>query len=111
LHLTTVGRKSGTERHVIVGYLEDGANLIVLAMNGWDEGHPSWWLNLEARPDAVIRLPHQRSRPVRARLAAGDERERLWQRWLAIEPEIAAFAASRSSMTPIVVFEPGDAPT
>ncbi len=44
-----------------------------------------------------------------ARLAAGDERERLWQRWLAIEPETDAFARRRSVKTPIVVFEPRDA--
>jgi F420H(2)-dependent quinone reductase len=37
------------------GYLEDGPNLVTLAMNGFDEGHPSWWLNLEAHPEAVVR--------------------------------------------------------
>ena len=40
MHLTTVGRKSGEERSVIVGYIEDGPTPVVLAMNGWDEGHP-----------------------------------------------------------------------
>ena len=49
LRLTTTGRKSGVERNVIVGYIEDGPNLVTLAMNGWDEGHPAWWLNLEPR--------------------------------------------------------------
>ena len=38
LRLTTIGRRSGQERSVIIGYLEDGPNLIALAMNGWDEG-------------------------------------------------------------------------
>ena len=71
LRLTTIGRKSGQERSVIIGYLEDGPNLVALAMNGWDEGHPSWWLNLEAHPDAVVRLADQHPRPVRARPAAG----------------------------------------
>lgn len=107
--LTTIGRKSGKERSVIVGYIEDGANLIVLAMNGWDEGHPTWWLNLEAHPDAVVRLARQGPRPMHARLAAGDERERLWQRWLEIEPEIDTYAGLRSVETPIVVLEPRDA--
>jgi deazaflavin-dependent oxidoreductase (nitroreductase family) len=106
MRLTTVGRRSGKERNVIVGYLEDGADLVVLGMNGWDEGHPAWWLNLEAHPDATVRLPHEAPRPVRARLATGDERERLWQRWMEIEPEIDAFAHLRSVETPIVVFEP-----
>ena len=71
LRLTTVGRKSGQERSVIIGYLEDGPNLVALAMNGWDEGHPPWWLNLEAHPDAVVRLADQRPRPVRARRSRG----------------------------------------
>ena len=71
LRLTTVGRKSGQERSVIVGYIEDGPNLVVLAMNGWDEGHPSWWLNLEAHPDAVVRLAGQHARPVRALVGRG----------------------------------------
>lgn len=75
-------------------------------MNGWDEGHPAWWLNLEANPEAVIRLPRQQPRRVRARLAAGEERERLWHCWLAIEPEDEAFARCRSVETPVVMFEP-----
>ena len=109
MHLTTIGRKSGRDRHVIVAYLEDGPNVTGLAMNGWDDGHPAWWLNLEAHPDAVIRLPHQRPRRVRARLSVGDERERLWKRWLSIEPEDEAFARRHSVETPVVVFEPADA--
>ena len=108
LHLTTVGRKSGKERSVIVGYIEDGPNLVVVAMNGWDEGHPSWWLNLEAHPDASVRLAGQAPRPMRASAASGEERERLWQRFVEIDPEHDAFAATRSTETPVVVFEPSD---
>ena len=55
LRLTTIGRKSGQERSVILGYLEDGPDLITLAMNGWDEGHPSWWLNLETHQLGLLR--------------------------------------------------------
>ena len=62
MHLTTVGRRSGQQRGVIVGYIEDGATPAVLAMNGWDEGQPAWWLNLDAHPDAVIRLKGQPER-------------------------------------------------
>ena len=52
MHLTTIGRRSGERRGVIVGYIEDGESPVVLAMNGWDEGQPAWWLNLEAHPDS-----------------------------------------------------------
>jgi F420H(2)-dependent quinone reductase len=106
LHLTTTGRKSGQPRGVILGYLEDGANLVLLAMNGWDEGHPSWWLNLEAHPDAVVRLPGKPSRPVVARAATGSERDRLWTRWREVDDGLDGFAARRAVETPVVVLEP-----
>jgi deazaflavin-dependent oxidoreductase (nitroreductase family) len=106
LLLTTVGRKSGQERSVIIGYLEDGPNLVALAMNGWDEGRPAWWLNLEAHPDAVIRLADEQPRPVHARLSVGEERDRLWGRWIAVDPRVEAFAGLRSTTTPVIVLEP-----
>jgi deazaflavin-dependent oxidoreductase (nitroreductase family) len=108
LRLTTVGRRSGRARGVIVGYLEDGPNLVALAMNGWDEGHPAWWLNLEANPDAEVRLARQQPRLVRARAAATEERDRLWLRWLAVDPRLDAYAGRRSTETPVVVLEPGN---
>ena len=106
LRLTTIGRKSGQERSVIIGYLEDGPNLVAIAMNGWDEGHPAWWLNLEAHPDAVIRLAHHQLRLVRARPSAGEERDRLWRRWVAVDPRLDAYVVRRSTETPVIVLEP-----
>lgn len=106
MRLTTTGRKTGKPRTVIVGYIEDGPDLVTMAMNGWDEGHPAWWLNLEADPRATVRLARQRPRPVRARATSGEERERLWQRWAEIDDGLDAYAASRTASTPVVVFEP-----
>lgn len=110
LHLTTIGRKSGKERSVIVGYIEDGPNVVTLAMNGWEDGDPAWWRNIEAHPDAVVRLPHQKRRPVHARPATGEERERLWRRWAEIDEGLDALARGRSTETPVVVLEPRDGP-
>ena len=42
MRLTTTGHRSGKERTVIIAYLEDGDDLLGMAMNGWDEGHPAW---------------------------------------------------------------------
>jgi deazaflavin-dependent oxidoreductase (nitroreductase family) len=69
----------------MIGYIEDGPNLVTMAMNGWDEGHPAWWLNLEANPDAAVRLAHEQPRSVRARAASGAERDQLWKRWSEID--------------------------
>lgn len=106
LRLTTTGRRTGQQRSVIVGYLEDGPNLFTMAMNGWQEGHPAWWLNLQARPSAVVQLSGQEPRAVRAREATGDERDRLWQRWAEVDDGLDGWAARRSTQTPVVVLEP-----
>lgn len=106
LRLTTIGRKSGQERNVIVGYLEDGPNLVLVAMNGWDEGHPAWWLNLKANPNAVVRLPNEQPRRVHAIQAEGPNRERLWRRWTAVQRDYDAFAVNRSTDTPVIVLAP-----
>lgn len=35
----------------------DGTNLVTMAMNGWADAEPAWWLNLQANPNAVVELP------------------------------------------------------
>lgn len=111
MRVTTTGRRSGKDRDVILGYIEDGADLVVVAMNGWDEGHPAWWRNLEANPDALVRRRGEAPRRYRAHPATGEERDRLWQRWTEIEPASDLYRARRATETPVVVFEPVAAPT
>jgi hypothetical protein len=55
MRLTTIERRTGRAHPVIVGYLEDGPNLVTMAMNGWDDAEPAWWLNLQAHPIAGFR--------------------------------------------------------
>jgi deazaflavin-dependent oxidoreductase (nitroreductase family) len=104
LRLTTIGRRSGRQRRVVVGYFEDGSNLVSIAMNGWGEGEPAWWLNLQAHPDAEVELVDGR-RHVSAHAAEGEERERLWARQAEIDKNLDAYAARRSTETAVVVFE------
>lgn len=104
LRLTVTGRRTGKERSVILGYIEDGPNLITLAMNGWAVGEPAWWLNLQAHPGARVDLA-DRACMVRARAAAGAERSRLWARWREIDKNLDAYAALRSSETAVVILE------
>lgn len=105
LRLTTTGRRTGRARSVIVGYLEEGPDLVLLAMNGWGEGDPAWWINLRAEPEATVQLIDG-TRSVRARVATGEERERLWGRWHVLSAELDEFAALRSTETAVVVLEP-----
>jgi F420H(2)-dependent quinone reductase len=108
LRLTTIGRRSGKERSVIVGYYEDGPNLVTMAMNGWAEAEPAWWLNLQAHPDATAQLKQGRL-AVRGRAAEGPERDRLWARWREMGDDPDGYAWRRSKETAVVVLEPLDA--
>lgn len=105
LRLITTGRRTGRQRSVIIGYFEDGPNLVSLAMNGWGEGEPAWWLNLRTHPDATADLVDGR-RLVRGHAATGDERVRLWARWNEIDTDMDGYAARRSTDTAVVVLEP-----
>lgn len=106
LRLTTTGRRSGEPRSVIVGYYEDGPNLVTMAMNGWGAAEPAWWLNLQAEPQAVVELAGGQRRDVCGRAALGAERERLWQRWRELDTNLDGYAARRPHETAVVVFEP-----
>lgn len=108
LRLKSVGRRSGEPRVAIVGYYEDGPNLVTLAMNGWAESQPAWWLNLQTQPETTVDLADG-WRAVRARAAKGEERERLWAKlrdYRGWGDDIDAVAAQRSTETAVVVLEP-----
>lgn len=107
MRLTTVGRRSGKERSAILGYFEDGPNVVTLAMNGWASPEPAWWLNLQANPETTIELKGER-RAVRGRAAEGEERDRLWARWgeYSKDGEYERWAALRAGETAVVVLEP-----
>ena len=105
MRLTTTGRRTGQKRSVILGYLDDGPNVVTMAMNGWASGEPAWWLNLQAHPEASVHLSDGR-RTVAGRTAQGEERSRLWARWSELDTNLDAYAALRSAETAVVVLEP-----
>jgi deazaflavin-dependent oxidoreductase (nitroreductase family) len=92
-----------TQRHV--GYIEDGPNPVTMAMNGWGEGEPAWWLNLQADPEARVDVADG-PRLVTARAAGSEERDRLWSRWREIDKNLDAYVARRSTETAVVILEP-----
>jgi len=105
MRLTTTGRRTGQQRSVILGYIEDGPNLVTMAMNGWADGEPAWWLNLQALPMTSVDLTDGR-RAVKGRAAEGEERSRLWARWREIDTKLDAYAALRPGETAVVILEP-----
>ena len=101
IRLHSIGRRSGKERIAILGYHDDGPNLVTVAMNGWQEGDPAWWVNLKANPDATVDLFDGTTRRIRARAAEGVERDRI----LAMFKGSELYIPHRATETPMVVLE------
>jgi deazaflavin-dependent oxidoreductase (nitroreductase family) len=77
LLLTTTGRRSGERRTVPLLYVKVPDGYLVAGSNWGGEAHPAWSANLLADPAAMVTVDG-RTLPVTARLAEGEERERLW---------------------------------
>ena len=104
LLLTTTGRKSGEARTTPLIYGEDGANHVIVASQGGAPDHPAWFKNLEADPAARIQVMADEF-AVRARVATGEERERLWALMAGIWPAYDDYQTKTDRQIPIVVLE------
>ena len=105
LMLTTMGRRSGQPRATPVAYVREGDGFALLATNFGKPDHPAWSANLLAQPDALVTVDGG-PLPVRARLAEGAERDRLWRRFNEVWPAYETYV-QRSGRTPrMFVLEP-----
>lgn len=75
--LTTTGARTGREVTVPVVGIRDGERIAVIASNYGQPQHPAWYHNLIANPLATVSFAGAR-KTMRARLATGEERGRLW---------------------------------
>lgn len=105
LLLTTTGRRSGRPRTSALMYLPRGDDHVVIASVLGEPRHPSWWLNLKARPEAEIQVGARRI-AVRAREAEGEEREALWRAVVAKQREYDEYRERTTRRIPVVVLEP-----
>jgi len=86
-------------------YLPVGEGYAVVASNAGATYPPAWWLNLQAHPDGLVDVPG-RSLAVRARQAAGTERDDLWRRFVERLDGYERYAQSAEREIPIVILEP-----
>ena len=106
LKLTTTGRKSGQPRStMLTSPLVEGDNLVLVASYGGDDRDPAWFGNLVANPHVEVVIGGA-SRQMRARVAAGDERTRLWETLTLQHPNYAGYQRKTLRQIPVVVLEP-----
>ena len=100
------GAKTGKERISPLLYVEDGANLAIIASKGGDVKNPAWLHNLKANPEAEVELKGG-VRRVHARIAEGEERERIWAAAAAVWPDYERYQRrAPHRKIPVVVLEP-----
>ncbi|MCU1498570.1 MAG: hypothetical protein JWM47_2523 [Acidimicrobiales bacterium] len=79
LELTTIGRKSGEARAVMLtSPLQEGETTVVVASRGGDDTHPAWFLNLRDNPAVEVAIGGRPKAPMVARVADPEERARMW---------------------------------
>jgi deazaflavin-dependent oxidoreductase (nitroreductase family) len=106
LLLDHVGAKSGTKRTAPLLYVNDGENVAIIASKGGYPKNPAWYYNLMANPDTAVQIGRER-REVHARVASGEERERLWAKAVTAWSGYEDYAArSKGREIPLVVLEP-----
>ncbi len=103
--LTTTGRVSGQPRTVPLCSLRDGETFVVIASYGGLDRPPSWWLNLQSDPHAIVQLGRS-VQDVVAREALPDERARLWAEVTTRAPGYLAYERRTSRRIPVVLLEP-----
>jgi deazaflavin-dependent oxidoreductase (nitroreductase family) len=104
LLLTSTGRKSGKSRSTPLIYVRDGDRYVVVASNGGSDLHPTWWLNLQANPDAAIEIRGKRTN-VSATQADDADRDRLWPEFVKIYANYDKYAAGTDRAIPLIFLE------
>lgn len=105
LLLHTTGAKTGAERVNPMVYRRDGDSYVVFASKGGAPTNPDWFHNLVANPDVSAEIGTG-TVPLRARVATGDERERLWAAQKVDRPAFAEYEGKTARQIPVVVLEP-----
>jgi len=103
LHHT--GARSGKVRVNPLAYQASGDRLAVFASKGGAPTNPDWFHNLKANPRATVEVGTE-TREVRARVAEGEERDRIWSKQKEIMPGFADYEKKTTRQIPVIILEP-----
>ncbi len=104
LLLTTIGARSGQPRTMPLVHSTDGDRVVIIASKGGAPTNPDWYHNLVANPEVTVELGSETFR-ARATVAAGTERERLYDQQAALMPNFAEYQKNTTRQIPVVVLE------
>jgi len=104
LLLTTAGRRTGQDTTTPLIYTLDGDTPVIVASQGGAPDHPGWFKNLVKDPDVGVQIKSEKFR-ARARVAEGEERERLWELMNEVWPHYDEYATRTDREIPVVVLD------
>ena len=85
-------------------YGKDGDRHIIIASKGGAPEHPAWYLNLVAQPKVNVQVSDKKFHAV-ARVATGEERQRLWAMMTGVYPPYPDYQKNTDREIPVVVLE------
>jgi deazaflavin-dependent oxidoreductase (nitroreductase family) len=103
--LTTTGRRTGRARTTPVQFVRANEGLLIVAANHGARRAPAWYANLRTSPAVTVQIGDA-CHALRARVATGSERERLWAQLLGANPRLAKTQSRAGRLPPVVVLEP-----
>jgi deazaflavin-dependent oxidoreductase (nitroreductase family) len=107
LGLTTIGARSGEERHAAVAWFpaDDGGWLISASARG-AAGNPAWYHNLAAHPDKVRIDVDGETHDVTAEQLHGEVRARAWEQIVAAAPRFGDYTTKTDREIPVIHLRP-----
>jgi deazaflavin-dependent oxidoreductase (nitroreductase family) len=105
LLLNTTGAKSGQPRINPLAYTRDGDRYVIIASKAGAPTNPDWYYNVVANPEVTIEVGPERL-PVRASVAEGAERDRLYAAQATLMPGFAEYERITTRRIPVVILEP-----
>ena len=103
-HVETLGAKSGVMRPLATLCMPVTTGFALVGSNWGGDRDPAWIHNLRANPHVKIVFRGFVGR-VRAREIMGEERDALWDRSVAYNPQYKIYEASTSRLLPVMLLE------
>lgn len=99
--IETTGAKSGISRNIVTLCMPHADNLILVGSNWGQSRHPAWYFNLKAQPQAKVTFRGY-SGPMIAGELHGEQRNELWQRLVAYNPQYQRYQSASDRLLPVI---------
>jgi deazaflavin-dependent oxidoreductase (nitroreductase family) len=104
LLLHTIGAKSGKERIAPLAYRTDGDHLVVFGSKAGAPTNPDWYHNIVANPEVIVEVGTEQF-AARARVAEGEEHDRIWEAQKRDIQNFAEYEKKTDRRIPVIVLE------